>query len=63
MEYIIGIVAGFIFGWCTFVKTYRNGCLKRTETDDKDVYTLFVDNMQRMNKKRYLLLRIDNARK
>ena len=62
MEYIIGVtsfVIGFIIGWFIFEKRYINGSLKMTATDDKDVYTLFVDDMERLLKRKYLLLKIE----
>ena len=62
MEYIIGatsFVIGFIIGWFIFEKRYINGSLKMTATDDKDVYTLFVDDMGRLLKRKYLLLKIE----
>ena len=62
MEYIIGatsFVIGFIIGWFIFEKRYINGSLKMTATDDKDVYTLFVDDMERLLKRKYLLLKIE----
>lgn len=67
MQYAIGII-GFIVGlvssWFIFKKRYINGCLKMTETEDKDVYTLFIDDMERILKRKYLLLKIDkNTRK
>lgn len=67
MQYAIGVI-GFIVGlvasWFIFKKRYTNGCLKMTETEDKDVYTLFIDDMERILRRKYLLLKIDkNARK
>lgn len=62
MEYIIGVtsfVIGFIIGWFIFEKRYINGSLKMTATDDKDVYTLFVDDMGRLLRRKYLLLKIE----
>ena len=62
MDYIIGItsfIIGFIIGWFIFEKRYINGSLKMTATDDKDVYTLFVDDMGRLLKRKYLLLKIE----
>lgn len=62
MDYIIGItsfIIGFIIGWFIFEKRYINGNLKMTATDDKDVYTLFVDDMERLLKRKYLLLKIE----
>lgn len=62
MDYIIGatsFVIGFIIGWFIFEKRYINGSLKMTATDDKDVYTLFVDDMGRLLRRKYLLLKIE----
>lgn len=62
MDYIIGaagFVVGFIIGWFIFEKRYINGQLKMTETDAKDVYTLFVDDMERLLRRKYLLLKIE----
>lgn len=62
MQYAIGVI-GFIVGlvasWFIFKKRHINGCLKMTETEDKDVYTLFIDDMERILKRKYLLLKID----
>lgn len=62
MDYIIGVtsfIIGFIIGWFIFKKRYINGSLKMTATDDKDVYTLFVDDMERIIRRKYLLLKIE----
>lgn len=62
MEYAIGaigLVIGLVAGWFIFKKRFINGCLKMTETDDKDVYTLFVDDMEKILRRKYLLLKID----
>lgn len=62
MSYMIGVagfVIGFIIGWFIFEKRYINGSLKMTTTDDKDVYTLFVDDMERILRRKYLLLKIE----
>ena len=62
MDYIIGVtgfIIGFIIGWFIFEKRYINGSLKMTATDDKDVYTLFVDDMERIIRRKYLLLKIE----
>lgn len=60
----IGIVIGLVAGWFIFKLRFRNGVLKMTETEDKDVYTLFIDDMERILRRKYLLLKIDkNARK
>lgn len=60
----IGIVIGLVAGWFIFKLRFRNGVLKMTETEDKDVYTLFIDDMERILRRKYLLLKIDkNTRK
>ena len=59
MAYAIGLVVGLVVGWFIFKRRYINGCLKMTETEDKDVYTLFVDDMERILRRKYLLLKID----
>lgn len=67
MQYVIGIIwfiVGLVASWFIFKKRYINGCLKMTETEDKDVYTLFIDDMERILRRKYLLLKIDkNTRK
>lgn len=61
---VIGFIVGLIASWFIFKKRYINGCLKMTETEDKDVYTLFIDDMERILRRKYLLLKIDkNTRK
>lgn len=55
----IGIVIGLVVGWFIFKLRFKNGVLKMTETDDKDVYTLFIDDMERILRRKYLLLKID----
>jgi hypothetical protein len=57
--YVSGVVAGLLTGWCIFKLRFRNGDLKMTETDDKYVYTLFIDDMERIARRKYLLLKID----
>lgn len=59
MLYALGIVAGLVVGWFIFKLRFRNGVLKMTETEDKDVYTLFIDDMERILRRKYLLLKID----
>ena len=59
MLYALGVVVGLVVGWFIFKLRFRNGVLKMTETDDKDVYTLFIDDMERILKRKYLLLKID----
>lgn len=59
MLYALGVVVGLVAGWFIFKHRYRNGVLKMTETEDKDVYTLFIDDMERILRRKYLLLKID----
>ena len=59
MQYAIGIVVGLVVGWFIFKLRFKNGVLKMTETDDKDVYTLFIDDMERILRRKYLLLKIE----
>jgi hypothetical protein len=59
MLYALGIVVGLVVGWFIFKLRFKNGVLKMTETDDKDVYTLFIDDMERILRRKYLLLKID----
>lgn len=59
MLYALGVVVGLVVGWFIFKLRFKNGVLKMTETDDKDVYTLFIDDMERILRRKYLLLKID----
>lgn len=59
MLYALGVVVGLVIGWFIFKLRFKNGVLKMTETDDKDVYTLFIDDMERILRRKYLLLKID----
>lgn len=59
MLYALGVVVGLVVGWFIFKLRFRNGVLKMTETDDKDVYTLFIDDMERILRRKYLLLKIE----
>jgi hypothetical protein len=59
MLYALGVVVGLVAGWFIFKLRFINGVLKMTETDDKDVYTLFIDDMERILRRKYLLLKID----
>lgn len=64
MLYALGVVVGLVASWFIFKLRFKNGVLKMTETDDKDVYTLFIDDMERILRRKYLLLKIDkHARK
>ena len=59
MLYALGVVVGLVVGWFIFKLRFKNGVLRMTETDDKDVYTLFIDDMERILRRKYLLLKID----
>lgn len=63
MEYAIGIMIGLFIGlsftWFIIKIRFSNGALKMTETEDKDVYTLFIDDMERILRRKYLLLKIE----
>ena len=63
MEYAIGIMIGLFMGlsltWLIVKQHFKNGVLKMTETEDKDVYTLFIDDMERILRRKYLLLKIE----
>ena len=45
MLYALGVVIGLVAGWFIFKLRFKNGVLKMTETDDKDVYTFFIINL------------------
>lgn len=63
MEYIIGIITGLFLGlsftWFIIKKRFSNGALKMTATEDRDVYTLFIDDMDRILRRKYILLKIE----
>lgn len=59
MLYALGVVVGLVAGLFIFKLRFKNGVLKMTETEDKDVYTLFIDDMERILRRKYLLLKID----
>lgn len=63
MEYaicvMIGLFLGLSFAWFIVKQHFKNGVLKMTETEDKDVYTLFIDDMERILRRKYLLLKIE----
>jgi hypothetical protein len=59
MEYFIGFIFGFLSSWLLAKRVYKNGNFQINETDAaKDVYTLMIDDFDKLHKKRYLLLRI-----
>lgn len=59
MEYFIGFIFGFLSSWLLAKRVYKNGNFQINETDAaKDVYTLMIDDFNKLHKKKYLLLRI-----
>lgn len=60
LEFIF-FVLGILTGVVIFTKVYTNGILKVTYMEEKDSYTLFVDDMDKISKRRYLLLKIDKG--
>lgn len=62
MQFIFGFLIGFGFT-CVCFKLYllylQNGVFKIDTTNDaKDYYTLYVDDFGKLDKRRYLLLKI-----
>ena len=55
----ISFLAGLVIALLGFKKHNLNGDLKITETDEKDFYTLYIDNMERILRRKYLLLKIN----
>lgn len=62
LGFIIGVIAGSYL-LLLFKSRYLNGHLKITDLGDKDNFTLFVDDFDKIYKHKYLLLKIDNTRK
>ena len=59
MEYFIGIIFGVVCSWVGVKSLFKNGNFQINETDAaKDVYTLMIDDFNKLHKKKYLLLRI-----
>ena len=59
LEYFIGFIFGFLMSWVVVKLRFKNGNFQINETDAaKDVYTLMIDDFNKLHKKKYLLLRI-----
>jgi hypothetical protein len=59
MEYFIGFILGVVCSWIGVKFLFKNGNFQINETDAaKDVYTLMIDDFNKLHKKKYLLLRI-----
>lgn len=59
VEYFVGFLVGFLVSWLVFKNRFKNGNFQINESDaSKDVYTLFVDDFDKIHQRRYLLLKI-----
>lgn len=59
VEIILGFLGGLLVAWVGFKKRFKNGNFQINESDmNKDVYTLYIDNFDKVHRRRYLLLRI-----
>ena len=56
---LISIIAGYSLSWLAFKKSFKNGNFLINESDaTKDVYTLYIDDFDKVHRRRYLLLKI-----
>jgi hypothetical protein len=56
--YLLGIISGFLLSWVVFKRSFKNGNFQINESDaTKDVYTLFIDDFDKIHRRRYLLLK------
>lgn len=59
MQVIVGFIFGFLASWIYTKLRMKNGNFQINETNaDKDVYTLMVDDFDKLHKRKYLLLKI-----
>ena len=59
LEYFIGFIFGFLVSWVAVKIRFKNGNFQINESDaNKDVYTLMVDDFDKLHKRKFLLLRI-----
>lgn len=59
MEFLIGFIFGFMLCWCFIKVRMKNGNFQINDSDpNKDVYTLMIDDFNKIHKRKYLLLRI-----
>ena len=62
MYIILGFILGVIMARFGYQLKYKNGTLKVDETrDDTDYYTIYVDNLERLARRKYLLLKIERT--
>lgn len=59
IECCVGFIFGFLVSWICFRKCLKNGNFQINERDAmKDVYTLYIDDFDKVHKRKYLLLKI-----
>ena len=59
MELIASFIFGFMICWCLIKVRMKNGNFQINDSDpNKDVYTLMIDDFDKIHKRKYLLLRI-----
>ena len=59
MEVIASFIFGFLVSWVFAKLRFKNGNFQINEKDaTKDVYTLMVDDFDKLHKRKFLLLRI-----
>ena len=59
MEFIASFIFGFLASWVFIKLRFKNGNFQINESDaNKDVYTLMVDDFDKLHKRKFLLLRI-----
>ena len=59
MQVIVGFIFGFLASWIYTKLRMKNGNFQINETNaDKDIYTLMVDDFDKLHKRKYLLLKI-----
>ena len=59
MEFIASFIFGFLASWVFAKLRFKNGNFQINESDaNKDVYTLMVDDFDKLHKRKFLLLRI-----
>ena len=59
MEVIASFIFGFLASWVFIKLRFKNGNFQINESDaNKDVYTLMVDDFDKLHKRKFLLLRI-----
>lgn len=59
MWYVIGFIFGFMLSWVAAKIRLKNGNFQINDSDpNKDVYTLIIDDFNKVHKRKYLLLRI-----